>query len=157
MTSAPIQYRIAAEADIPSLARLLAREWGTSAYWKTRITGYMQGTANPQHALASRILYAATRNEEVIGFIAGHLTQRHGCQGELEWINVDPASRRKGVSTKLLQLLAAWFVERSALSVCVDCAPDNTVAQNFYRRNGAETLNAHWLVWKDIGASMLPR
>jgi len=55
-----------------------------------------------------------------------------------------------GISSVLLQELAAWFVSQKALYICVDCAPDNAVAQKFYKRHGAENLNEYWLIWKDI-------
>jgi len=86
----------------------------------------------------------------LVGFVAGHLTRRYGCQGELEWINVLPERRGAGIASELLRLLAGWFVEQKAFRVCVDVEPSNAVARAFYTRHGAETLSAHWLVWYDI-------
>ena len=87
-------------------------------------------------------------DEDLGGFIAGHLTRRFSCDGELEWIDVVRERRRSGIASELLRVLAAWFVEREALRVCVD--PGNAVARFFYARHGAEALNQHWLVWSDI-------
>lgn len=84
----------------------------------------------------------------IIGFIAGHLTERFNCNGELEWINVIPAYRRSGIAFELLCLLASWFIEQKALKICVDVGSD--AARQFYTKHGAENLNEHWLVWKDI-------
>jgi ribosomal protein S18 acetylase RimI-like enzyme len=86
----------------------------------------------------------------VVGFIAGHLTLRHGCAGELEWINVAAERRGSGIAPELLRQLAGWFVEQKAFRICVDVEPSNAVARAFYMRHGAETLNPHWLVWSDI-------
>jgi GNAT superfamily N-acetyltransferase len=105
--------------------------------------------------LAPRVIYVAVLREKVVGFIAGHLTRRWGCDGELEWINVDSGYRGTGISSALFRLLVDWFVVQKALYVCVNCAGDNMIAQRFYRRHGAEVLNEHWLVWKDIGEAIL--
>jgi ribosomal protein S18 acetylase RimI-like enzyme len=97
-----------------------------------------------------RVIYVAAEGDSVVGFIAGHLTRRHACDAELEWINVIGQRRGSGTAAELLRLLAGWFVEQKAIRVCVNVDPSNTRAQRFYRRHGAETLNEHWLVWSDI-------
>lgn len=136
------------------MACIRAMEWGSRDYWEARITAYMEGTLDPRFALKPRVLLVACEADAVVGMVAGHLTKRHGCQGELEWINVVPGLRGTGVASKLIRLLAAWFAERDALRVCVDVKPDNLVARRFYTRHGAEPLNPHWLVWTDIRAAL---
>ena len=132
------------------MARIRAREWGGLEYWRTRIAGYLEGEINPQRALAPRRCYVAVEESSVVGFVAGHLTRRYGCEGELEWINVIAERRGSGVASELLRRLAGWFVQQQAFRVCVDVDPSNTTARAFYTRHGAERLNAHWLVWNDI-------
>jgi GNAT superfamily N-acetyltransferase len=78
------------------------------------------------------------------------LHNRLQCEGELEWIDVSADSRRNGIATILLRKLAAWFVEHDAFKICVNCAPDNKVAENFYIKNGAVRLSEYWLIWNDI-------
>src|SRR5689334_11037592 len=133
------------------MARLRASVRGDEEYWTERISGYLQGTHNPQRALPERISYVAVEADVVAGFVAGHLTKRYGCDGELQWINVAAEYRGRGVADELLRLLAGWFVERDARRVCVDVDPANAPARSFYMRNGAKELNEHWLVWDDIG------
>ncbi len=145
-----ISYREIIATDMPALARLRAQNWETEEYWLPRVTGYFNGESNPQQALAPRIGFVAQADGETIGFVAGHLTTRFGCEGELEWINVHPDWRGKGVSVTLLRMLARWFVEQKAYRICVNVAPDNIVAQAFYRKCGAESWNEHWLYWRDI-------
>jgi ribosomal protein S18 acetylase RimI-like enzyme len=146
-----IQYREAVQSDIPDLAQIRAAVSGTPEGWLMRISGYLNGEHHPQQALRPRILYIASKDDVVVGFIAGHLTRRFECNGELEWINTIPEYRRYGIASELLRLLAAWFVENKSIKVCVDVDPDNSAAQQFYKRHGAENLNKHWLVWNDIG------
>ena len=97
-----------------------------------------------------RVIYVTLEGDSLVGFIAGHLTHRYACDGEVQWINVIPARRGSGISSELLRRLGAWFTAQKASRVCVDVDPANTTARRFYRRHGAETLNGQWLVWKDI-------
>ena len=142
--------------DIPALARIRAAEWCTEDYWQTRIAGYLGGTLHPQKALAPRVIYVAEDGDIAVGLIAGHLTHRYDCDGELEWIDVIKEHRSRGVAAELLQTLARWFVEHDAKRICVDVAPENIVARKFYRRYGAVDLNPHWLVWPDIQTALQP-
>jgi ribosomal protein S18 acetylase RimI-like enzyme len=89
------------------------------------------------------------QGDEIVGFVSGHLTDRFGCEGELEWINVAAQSRGIGIAQELLRRIASWFAFRGAKKICVD--PD-TRSRSFYIRHGARELNKHWLVWDDIGA-----
>jgi GNAT superfamily N-acetyltransferase len=143
-------YRQANESDIPAIAHIRATEPETEAYWNQRISAYWNRTHHPQQALLPRIIYVATDENTIIGFIGGHLTHRFDCDGELQWIDVIPAHRKSGIASELLQQLAKWFVEQKALRICVNCAPDNLIAQNFYKQLGAENLNEHWLFWSNI-------
>jgi GNAT superfamily N-acetyltransferase len=145
-----ISYREARAADLDQLARIRARDWGSEQYWHERIQGYMTGTLNPQRALAPRVVLVAAQDTRIVGFIAGHLTRRYDCDGELEWINVIPEERRTGVAAELLRWLASWFVRHDAKRICVDVDPENAPARAFYRRHRAQDLNPHWLVWPDI-------
>ncbi|MDE3155760.1 MAG: GNAT family N-acetyltransferase [Acidobacteriota bacterium] len=74
---------------------------------------YLQGRHHPQQALAPRVAYVAVREGAVIGYIAGHLTRRHGCKGEVQYLYVTPAHRRIGVAAALLRQLAEWCGPRS--------------------------------------------
>jgi GNAT superfamily N-acetyltransferase len=94
----------------------------------------------------------AQEGNDLIGYIAGHLTRRFGCAGELQWIYVSPPRRRGGVASRLLRCLAEWFKQQQETWVCVNVATSNTAAHAFYARNGAEVMNQHWLVWENIAA-----
>ena len=109
---------------------------------------YLLGEHHPQQALARRGIWLADLAETPIGYVAGHLTRRFSCEGELQWLYVVPDHRRRGVASQLLALLARWFVEQGARRVCVDVGDD--AARPFYRRCGATDLNQHGMVWPDI-------
>jgi GNAT superfamily N-acetyltransferase len=132
------------------MARIRATDWETQEYWSVRISGYLLGEIHPREALPARVIYVATEADSLTGFIAGHLTRRYKCDGELEWIDVIAEHRRSGVASRLLRHLAAWFVEQNAYRICVDVEPRNSIARKFYAKQGAEELKAHWMVWNNI-------
>lgn len=145
----PITYREAKTSDIRALARIRAAEWETEQYWVKRIAAYLDGELDPRFALKPRACYIAHDGKSALGFIAGHLTRRHSCDGEMEWINVIPERRRNGIASELLRLLAAWFITKNAKRICVDVHPSNA-ARIFYKNHGARDLKLHWMVWSDI-------
>ena len=136
------------------MARIREAEWETHEHWQARIAGYLDGTHDPRNALATREAFVAMVDDEVVGFIAGHCTTRHGCTGELEWINVARTHRGRGIASALLRAMAGWFVETAATNVCVDVDPANHAARRLYEFHGARELNPHWLVWDDIGGML---
>lgn len=145
MSTGAIAYRMAELSDVP---RLVGLPRGGEAGGDPRMLQYLAGEHHPQHALAPRGLWLAEVEGAAIGYVAGHLTERFGCEGELQWIYVTPDFRRAGVASSLLRLVATWFVDRGAHRVCVDVGDD--AARPFYRRLGAVELDRHWLVWSDI-------
>ena len=151
------KFREAQLSDTPAMARIRAAEWETEEYWNKRIRAYMAGALDPQFALKPRVTYVCCEGDLLIGFIAGHLTTRHACQGELEWINVIPEKRGSGAASGLLRALARWFVAQNALRICVDIEPSNAIARRFYARHGAEDLKPHWMVWNDIRVVLAKR
>jgi ribosomal protein S18 acetylase RimI-like enzyme len=132
------------------MARILTGGDDREEFHRNRMARYLAGDHHPQQALMPRIIYVALEGDSLVGYIAGHLTRRYACDGELQWIYVIPEHRGSGVASELLRLLAAWFAEQKASRICVDVDPDNSVAQRFYRRHGAVDLRQYWLVWDDI-------
>lgn len=118
-----------------------------------RMTAYMQGTHHPREALAPRVVLVGLADDRVVGYIAGHLTRRHDCAGELQYLFVAPHHRRAGVAAALLARLSEWFTSQGAHRICVNVAPENAPARAFYAKHGADELNAHWYVWKDVRAN----
>jgi GNAT superfamily N-acetyltransferase len=143
-------YRLAQPSDISALAQMRSAEWGNGEYWTKRISGYMNAEMRPKDALIPRTCYVAIMAGAVVGFAAGHLTVRFGCDGELQWIDVARERRREGIASDLLRLMAAWFVEQQAFRVCVNVEPTNLVARKFYTKHLADEFSVQWLVWNDI-------
>lgn len=142
-----VQYREATKRDIPIIAKLRGDK-PNEEYWNFRVSGYFNAELHPQMALLPRIIYVAIVMNVIVGFIAGHLTKRFNCEGELQWINVIPEYRKTDIAPGLLGLLAQWFVKQNAFYICVDVGSES--GRRFYLKNGATNLNEHWMVWKDI-------
>jgi RimJ/RimL family protein N-acetyltransferase len=147
-----VLFRTVEPHDVPALAAIRAEGWETQDYWKKRIRTYLDGTNNPQQALPERALFVAEEKGILVGFVAGHRTRRHGCDGELEWINITTAHRGHGLSLQLLLRMATWFVEQEAFRVCVNVRSENQPAVALYSRAGAQPLCPGWMVWADIRA-----
>jgi GNAT superfamily N-acetyltransferase len=120
------------------------------------MAAYFGGQHHPQRALLPRAGFVATLDDAVIGYIAGHLTERFGCQGELQYLYVAPAHRRSGVARNLFRRLAAWFNEQHAVRVCVNVDIDSPGARDFYLSMSATDLRPHWMEWRDISGELIP-
>ena len=138
------------------MARVRAMSWGTTEYWISRITRYIDCDDWPREARAPRVAYVAVGGDTVVGLIAGHETRRHDCDGELQWVDVVPEYRGTGVAAALICELARWFDRRALHRVCVNVEPTNTLAHRFFTRLGARPLASHWLVWDDIAMCCEP-
>jgi GNAT superfamily N-acetyltransferase len=147
-----VTIRAAEREDIPAMAAIRAREWETEAYWRDRIGGYLSGERSPQQALSERAALVAIEDGKLVGFIAGHRTRRFGCDGELQWINVDAESRGRGIAGGLMEKIGDWFVSQGARRICVNVEPDNPAGRSLYVKHGAQPLSDYWMVWEDSGA-----
>lgn len=143
---AVVQIRPADPVDIP---RVIGLPQPGEAGGDPRMAAYLAGDHHPREALAPRAMWIAWNGDHPVGYVAGHLTRRFRCDGELQWIHVAAAYRRRGIASRLIRTLASWFVEHGARRVCVDVG--DQAARAFYARLGAVELNRHWMVWDDIG------
>ena len=159
-----MQIRDVVDSDLAAIARVQARTMVASDFYDTaldveaeyqrlypRIVGYLAGTYNPSYALVERTVFVAVREEQIIGFIAGHRSTRRGCTAELQWMFVLPQWQRQGIGALLLESLRDWFIIQSSTRVIVDAAPENPY-RSFYLKHGAVPLDEYWLYWEEIGA-----
>ena len=142
------EIRDADPSDVQNLASLR----GGGERLEQTMLGYLQGTYFPSCALADRAVFVGTVDNVFAGYIAGHRTTRHGCDGELQWLNVAECYRGMGVASALIERMFDWFIDHSILNVCVNVASENVVARTVYFRHGAQHLDPYWLVWPDLSA-----
>ena len=149
-----LTYRQANDSDIAAMADIRAGDWGTTEFWQERIAGYLARQSHPRCAKPERSAFVCLQRTVVVGLIAGHLTTRFGCEGELQWISVRPAYRGRGVASGLFRCLAGWFVAQRASKICVDVEPGNSIARAFYRSVGARDFRPHWMLWDDVAEAL---
>ena len=106
-----ISFRTATSADVAAMVQCHLNEGPAD----TRMAAYFEGQHHPQQALPARTGYVAFMDAQLIGYIAGHRTKRHGCEGEVQYLFVSPAYRLRGIGTALLQRLAQWFAQKAPL------------------------------------------
>jgi ribosomal protein S18 acetylase RimI-like enzyme len=136
------------------MAEIRAGDWGTEEFWLERVRAYLREESHPAFGLSPRAGFVCCDGEHIVGLIAGHLTTRFGCEGELQWISVRPECRGRGAASRLFRLLAEWFIDHQARRICVDVEPSNSVARAFYRSMGAREFKPYWMIWNDIGAAL---
>jgi len=146
-----ISYRQAKSSDASAMARCRLSDPG-GGQPDERMEAYFEGRHHPQQALAPRTGFVAVAGELVVGYIAGHLTRRFDLDGEVQYLFVASAYRRRGVAGELVRRLAAWFREECAASVCVNVDDDSPSARPFYLELGATDLRPHWMVWMNIAS-----
>ena len=144
-----IHFRTATVADVPAMeaSRETDPEVGPADH---RMAAYIAGIHHPQQALPPRVVYVALQGSTVVGYIAGHLTRRYSCEGEVQYLFVSTPYRRGSIASALLERLSRWFAEHGASKICVDVNPNSPGARPFYVHAGATMLSAHWMVWSDI-------
>jgi GNAT superfamily N-acetyltransferase len=145
-----VDYREASSVDVPAVERSRAADHDAGPA-DGRMAAYLDGQHHPQQALPTRTAFVALIGRDVVGYIAGHATTRHGCAGEVQYLYVAPLFRRRGIAATLLRLLAAWFSERGIRRVCVNADIDSPGAVAFYVAFEAVPLSKFWYVWEDIG------
>ena len=116
----------------------------------SRVAAYLEGRHHPQKAMLPRVAYAAFSGGDVIGYIAGHRTNRFGYDGEVQYLYVASAYRRQGIATSLLRMLAGWFAQEGIERVCVNVNVDSPAAAPFYSSRGAIPLNRYWYGWEKL-------
>lgn len=87
---AGIEFREATTADVAAMTQCRLED-PTLYPADPRMAAYFDGRHHPQQALLPRVGYVALAENQVMGYIAGHLTTRHGCGGEVQYLFVAPA------------------------------------------------------------------
>lgn len=135
---------IADVADIQRLAHLLAKfefERGLASDIDPQWAFTEAGVSYIERQLTAEdgIVLVATCDEEVIGFLGGHIRQeRRGPVGGLQSMFVLPTFRRKRVGTKLIAHSLQWCELQSLDKASVAVAPANDAAITLYEAMGFE-------------------
>lgn len=80
----------------------------------------------------------ALEHEEVVGAGGGGLTEPS--IGEVFVLYVDPAMKRRGIGSHLLESITAQQREQGATEQWVSIVPDNDIGKSFYLKHGFEVV-----------------
>lgn len=150
ITDAPELTQVELDSRTSSPADL---EESLESYVSNRLdrwAGYMTGESSPQHARPERVVFKACLRDEIVGFIAGHLTTRHERDAEIQACHVRAEYQHLGVDERLLLRFLTWARQREARSLCAEVAPDSRYRELFGRYQGRD-LGRHWICWDDAG------
>jgi GNAT superfamily N-acetyltransferase len=160
-----MQIQIATPTDIEELTQVeiesklasfrnnepVAIDYATRLYrWQTYFAGQSPASSKPE-----RVVFKAVADGKIIGFIAGHLTDRYGKDAEIQNFYILKPYQRQGAGTTLLKQLVGWLLANNAESLCVGIAADNPY-QEFYLKHGGFYINEHWIGWDHLAALVDP-
>ncbi len=136
------EIRLAEQDDLAALAPHFVEMYAhfAKANGTTRLSkgGFARWCSTYQRARAiSRVVYIATLNGEIAGFIEGQIRiQAQSVNpekaGHTAHLYVAPAHRRAGLASALYSTLAAWFAEKSVQSETLEVVYNNATADAFW-------------------------
>lgn len=142
----PIHIEPATLNDLPALCRLRAEYQGHLLEWEPRIAAYIIGQLTPAFGLEPRAVFVAVdEHNDVVGFIAGHLSKRFHCDGEIYWLNVQADRRGQRIADLLLSALFGWFAQHNAHKLCIEVPPSSESARKLLARHNAQPIGPLWL------------
>ncbi len=81
----------------------------------------------------------AEASDCIVGFALGRMMDKPRSAwryGWLEWLGIEPAFKRRGIASRLLNQLTSLFIERDARIMLVDTDEENYTALAFFRKCG---------------------
>ena len=141
LTTIEIESKI---QSIPECVDAIEIDYDLRLYrWGT----YFNGTS-PASSKPPRIILKAVTDGTIIGYIAGHLTNRYGLDAEIQSFYILKEYQRNGTGKQLLKILVEWLLTQHAKSLCAGINPANKY-QAFYLKYGGRYLNEYWIWWND--------
>ena len=117
--------------DFESLWELDQRCFQTEiAYSREELAYYLRNKA--------AICLLAWEGDRIAGFILGHRDRRGF--GHIVTLDIDPAQRRSGVGTTLMQALEERLCLSECSSILLEVAVNNIAALTFYKKHGYSVL-----------------
>jgi len=95
----------------------------------------------------------AEQGGQLAGFALGTLIDKRKSAwsyGYLMWLAVDPAHKRSGIASQLVDALTTIFIRRGARMMIVDTDAGNEPAIRFFHRHGFGNENEHLYLSKNL-------
>jgi ribosomal protein S18 acetylase RimI-like enzyme len=97
--------------------------------------------------------FVADSNDRVVGFALGSLIDKRKSAwsyGYLTWLAVDPAMKRSGIATLLMEEITEAFIRAGARMMIVDTDAENDTAISFFRRHDFRNEDRHVYLSKNL-------
>lgn len=158
---AGVIVRLATQADLPVVARLMADSWRYHARHQSAIQlsrrlldGCLMQARKLMGDGRARALLVAEQAGQVIGFFGiGTSLQddalrpmlfADGLYGDIFEVAVRADRRRQGVGAALLRAAWNWFAARDVEAVFVNFAPTNPASSRFWPKHGFDPVWVNW-------------
>jgi GNAT superfamily N-acetyltransferase len=142
LTTIEIESKI---QSIPECVDAIEIDYDIRLYrWGT----YFNGTS-PASSKPPRIILKAVTDGTIIGYIAGHPTNRYSLDAEIQSFYILKEYQRNGTGKQLLKKFVEWLLTQPAKNLCAGIKPENKY-QAFYLKYGGKHLNEHWIYWDDM-------
>ena len=104
-------------------------------------TGFLQDARRCWQQNPKTSLFAVMQREEVAGLLQLDL-ERHADQGVgyIPFVYMDPKHRKRGLGVQLLGQAISVYRPLGRTKLMLRCAPDNEIAQRFYKKYGFEKI-----------------
>ena len=109
-----------------------------------------------EQGIASALPTVSYLVAEVDGEVVGHaVASAAGDDAELQRIAVDPAYRRRGLASELLEAVEARAAADGATRLLLEVREDNTSAASFYESRGFEEVGRRRDYYRDGAAAVV--
>lgn len=144
--------RPATAADVPAIAALERDNLGADAWSEALVAEGVAGRLPTVHYLVAEAGTGAARS--VVGHAVASVA---GDIAELQRIAVDPAHRRTGLATALLDAVVATAREGRADRLLLEVREDNAAALSFYAARGFVEVDRRRRYYRDGATAVVLR
>ena len=134
----PVEIREMRLEDLPAVFGL-GQKLFTAEDFPTLYRCWDDDEVMQLYSSAHETCLVAVSDAKIVGFALGSIMKKPRnawLYGWLEWLGVDPAYKRHGIATRLMNQLTALFIKREARIILVDTVEDNHKALKFFRKSG---------------------
>lgn len=137
-----ITYRLATDADVPALRRLVNAAYAELAEMGLNFTGTYQDEEETRARMQGNEVYLAFFGSELAGTISMEVEEREGEPPVLYLgqLAVEPSLKRKGLGRRLLRLAEEKAKEKGLTRLQLDTAQPATHLVALYRSEGYEVV-----------------
>ena len=151
MTNSTYIVRRTQTKDLTALSEIFHETFSSEPWNEPWTPEKAQGRINQLLSVPHHISFLIERDEEIVGFIIGHIMNWHD-NGYLEIVElcIKATAKRSGLGTGLLRHIEASARDQGITSIIL-ITKHGDEAWEFYRKNGYEQMDGMILMKKELG------